>query len=147
MNELSGAIAGSDPTGNANMNQALGNIVSNVIVTGAGGAVGGESGAFSGYNVDRFNRQLHPDERQCAQDKAKDFAKFYEEKTGKAITLEQAQNMLLANGYRLVDGMASKGPGGDPAAVAYISQNGDGLFHATSAEYTVLSGLGTRMAR
>ncbi|MEK6422626.1 MAG: hemagglutinin repeat-containing protein [Burkholderia gladioli] len=135
LNELSGAIAGSDPTGNANMNQALGNIVSNVIVTGAGGAVGGESGAFSGYNVDRFNRQLHPDERQCAQDKAKDFAKFYEEKTGKAITLEQAQNMLLANGYRLVDGMASKGPGGDPAAVAYISQNGGGLFHATSAEY------------
>ncbi|WP_369072988.1 hemagglutinin repeat-containing protein [Burkholderia gladioli] len=135
LNELSNAIAGSDPTGNANMNQALGNIVANALATGAGAAVGGESGAFSGYNVDRFNRQLHPDERQWAQDKAKDFAKFYEDKTGKALTAEQAQNMLLANGYRLVDSAASKGPGGDATAVAYISQNSGGLFRATSAEY------------
>ncbi|MCA8104322.1 hemagglutinin repeat-containing protein [Burkholderia sp. BCCIQ04A] len=135
LNELSSAIAGSDPTGNANMNQALGNIVANALATGAGAAVGGEAGAFSGYNVDRFNRQLHPDERQWAKDKAKDFAKFYEEKTGKALTVEQARNMLLANGYRLVDAAASKGPGGDATAVAYISQNGGGLFHATPAEY------------
>ncbi|WP_174434441.1 hemagglutinin repeat-containing protein [Burkholderia metallica] len=135
LNELSSAIAGSDPTGNANMNQALGNIVANALATGAGAAVGGEAGAFSGYNVDRFNRQLHPDERQWTKDKAKDFAKFYEEKTGKALTAEQAENMLLANGYRLVDAAASKGPGGDATAVAYISQNGGGLFHATSAEY------------
>ncbi|MCO1341208.1 hypothetical protein [Burkholderia multivorans] len=135
LNELSSAIAGSDPTGNANMNQALGNIVANALATGAGAGVGGEAGAFSGYNVDRFNRQLHPDERQWTKDKAKDFAKFYEEKTGKALTAEQAENMLLANGYRLVDAAASKGPGGDATAVAYISQNGGGLFHATSAEY------------
>ncbi|WP_321936866.1 hemagglutinin repeat-containing protein [Burkholderia cepacia] len=135
LNELSSAIAGSDPTGNANMNQALGNIVANALATGAGAAVGGESGAFSGYNVDRFNRQLHPDERQWAKDKAKDFAKFYEEKTGKSLTAEQAQNMLLANGYRLVDSAASKGPGGDATAVAYISQNGGGLFQATASEY------------
>ncbi|WP_185658255.1 hemagglutinin repeat-containing protein, partial [Burkholderia sp. Bp8992] len=65
LNELSSAIAGSDPTGNANMNQALGNIVANALATGAGGVVGGESGAFSGYNVDRFNRQLHPEEKQA----------------------------------------------------------------------------------
>ncbi|WP_423369524.1 hemagglutinin repeat-containing protein [Burkholderia sp. LMG 32019] len=70
LNELSSAIAGSDPTGNANMNQALGNIVANALATGAGAAVGGESGAFSGYNVDRFNRQLHPDEKKAIQDKA-----------------------------------------------------------------------------
>ncbi|WP_137963189.1 hemagglutinin repeat-containing protein, partial [Burkholderia sp. 4NA327C10] len=31
LNELSSAIAGSDPTGNANMNQALGNIVANAL--------------------------------------------------------------------------------------------------------------------
>ena len=36
--------------------------------------------------------------------------------------------MLLVNGYRLVDAAASKGPGGDLTAVAYINQNGDGLF-------------------
>nr|WP_232448296.1 hemagglutinin repeat-containing protein [Burkholderia ubonensis] len=67
LNELSSAIAGSDPTGNANMNQALGNIVANALVTGAGAVVGGESGAFSGYNVDRFNRQLHPEEKTLAK--------------------------------------------------------------------------------
>ncbi len=67
LNELSSAIAGSDPTGNANMNQALGNIVANALATGAGAAVGGEAGAFSGYNVDRFNRQLHPEEKTLAK--------------------------------------------------------------------------------
>ncbi|CAN0624684.1 membrane protein of unknown function [Burkholderia multivorans] len=36
--------------------------------------------------------------------------------------------MLLANGYRLVDAAASKGPGGDQVAVAYISSNAGGLF-------------------
>ncbi|WP_230961841.1 hypothetical protein [Burkholderia anthina] len=64
---MSSAIAGSDPTGNANMNQALGNIVANALATGAGAVVGGESGAFSGYNVDRFNRQLHPEEKTLAK--------------------------------------------------------------------------------
>ncbi|SEA11173.1 hypothetical protein [Paraburkholderia sartisoli] len=60
-----------------------------------------------------YNRQLHPDERQWAKDNAKQFAQFYEDKTGQSITADQAQNMLLANGYRLVDAAASKGPGGD----------------------------------
>ncbi|CAN0620615.1 protein of unknown function [Burkholderia multivorans] len=79
-------------------------------------------------HVDRFNRQLHPDERQWAKNRAKDFAKFYEDKTGQKITAEQAQNMLLADGYRLVDAAVSKGPGGDQVAVAYISGNAGGLF-------------------
>ncbi|WP_186057479.1 hemagglutinin repeat-containing protein [Burkholderia gladioli] len=70
LNELSGAIADSDPTGDVNMNQALGNIVANALATGAGAAVGGESGAFSGYNVDRFNRQLHAEEKKAISEKA-----------------------------------------------------------------------------
>jgi len=70
LNELSGAIAGSNPTGNADMNQALGNIVANAIATGAGAAVGGNAGAFSGYDVDRYNRQLHPEEKQVIKDLA-----------------------------------------------------------------------------
>lgn len=65
LNELSGAIADSNPTGSLDMNTALGNIVANMIATGAGAAVGGDAGAFSGYNVDRYNRQLHPDERSA----------------------------------------------------------------------------------
>jgi filamentous hemagglutinin len=85
--------------------------------------------------TDKFNRQLHPDERQWAQKSAMDFASEYKEKTGRDLTPDQAQNMLLANGYRLVDAAASNGPGGDPIAVAYISKNAGSLFSATSAEY------------
>ncbi|TDY23649.1 filamentous hemagglutinin [Paraburkholderia sp. BL6665CI2N2] len=58
LNKLSNAIADSNPAGNASMNEALGNIVANAIATGAGAAVGGNAGAFSGYDVDRFNRQF-----------------------------------------------------------------------------------------
>ncbi|APD13294.1 hypothetical protein RO07_10215 [Pandoraea pulmonicola] len=135
LDNLSDQIRDSHPTGNADMDQALAQIVTTSVGTAVGAAAGGLSGAFTGFNTDRFNRQLHPDERKWAKDNAKDFAKFYEEKTGKALTAEQAQSMLLANGYRLVDAAASKGPGGDATAVAYISQNGGRLFHATAEEY------------
>ncbi len=96
LNELSGAIAGSDPTGDANMNQALGNIVANALATWAGAAVGGESGAFSGYNVDRFNRQLHPDETNWIKDNAAKYA------TQKEISIDQAVSELTAQANRQV---------------------------------------------
>ncbi|CAB3802179.1 hypothetical protein LMG28688_05523 [Paraburkholderia caffeinitolerans] len=67
LNELSGSIAASNPTGDADVNKALGNIVANVVATDAGAAAGG-AGAFSGSNVDLYNRQLHPDERKLAKD-------------------------------------------------------------------------------
>ncbi|WP_373453253.1 hemagglutinin repeat-containing protein [Burkholderia sp. AU33647] len=86
LNDLSSAIAGSDPTGDADMNKALGNILANVIATGEGGVVGGESGAFSGYNVDRFNRQLHPDERALAKELAK--------RSDGKYTLEQIEDQM-----------------------------------------------------
>ncbi|MDR6422864.1 hypothetical protein J2801_005161 [Paraburkholderia phenoliruptrix] len=70
LNKLSDAIAGANPTGSASANEALGNIIANAIATGAGGAVGGNAGAVSGYYVDRFNRQLHPDEKQRIADQA-----------------------------------------------------------------------------
>jgi len=63
--------------------------------------------------TDMYNRQLHPDERQWARDNASKFAQFYEDQTGQSITADQAQQMLLANDYRLVDAVASKGPGGE----------------------------------
>jgi filamentous hemagglutinin len=70
LNDLSNSIANSSPTGNADIDKTLGNIVANVIATGAGAAVGGTAGAMSAANVDRFNRQLHPDEKQAIADKA-----------------------------------------------------------------------------
>jgi len=116
----------------------------NVVVATAGGAAagalaGGSQGALAGAgaasNNELYNRQLHPDERQWAERSAMDFAAVYKAQTGQDLTPDQAQSMLLANGYRLVDAAASKGPGGDAVAVAYISQNAGNLFSATSAEY------------
>ncbi|WP_181146493.1 contact-dependent inhibition toxin BcpA [Burkholderia multivorans] len=100
LNELSSAIAGSDPTGNANMNQALGNIVANALATGAGAAVGGESGAFSGYNVDRFNRQLHPEEKTLAKQLA--------EKSKGKYTKAQIEDQMRIMGVS-VDGQYQSG--------------------------------------
>ncbi|RBJ75297.1 hemolysin, partial [Pseudomonas sp. MWU12-2534b] len=91
---------GSDPTGNANMNQALGNIVANALATGAGGVVGGESGAFSGYNVDRFNRQLHPDEKTLAKQLA--------EKSKGKYTQAQIEDQMRIMGVA-VDGQHQSG--------------------------------------
>ncbi|CAG4898722.1 hypothetical protein R54767_02430 [Paraburkholderia gardini] len=68
-------------------------------------------------------------------DNAKQFAQFCEDKTGQSIMPDQAQQILLANGYRLVDVAASQGPGSNAAAMAYINQNGNGLFTATPTEY------------
>ncbi|WP_198388191.1 hemagglutinin repeat-containing protein, partial [Burkholderia ubonensis] len=106
LNELSSAIAGSDPTGNANMNQALGNIVANALATGAGAVVGGESGAFSGYNVDRFNRQLHPDEYV----RAKKDAKIVAEKLG--ISVQEAEGRIVAEILRNSDKQTAEASGG-----------------------------------
>ena len=128
LNEIAQSIKDAGPTGNANVDELLGNLTSNVLAGGAGALAGGGTGALTGGSADRFNRQLNQDERQWAKDRSKDFAKFYGDKTGQKITAEQAQNMLLANGYRLVDAAASKGPGGDQVAVAYISSNAGGLF-------------------
>ncbi len=100
LNELSSAIAGSDPTGNANMNQALGNIVANALATGGGAAVGGESGAFSGYNADRFNRQLHPEEKTLAKQLA--------EKSKGKYTQAQIEDQMRIMGVS-VDGQHQSG--------------------------------------
>ena len=143
LQELGKTVAGGVNTGNADLNETIGNLAANIAAGGIGFAVGGGSGAATAANVDRFNRQLHPDERQWAKDKAKDFAAFYQDKTGKAISPDQAENMLLANGYRLVDDKASKGPGGDAVAVAFIGQYAGSLFSATPAERATPGPLGT----
>ncbi|WP_186229571.1 hypothetical protein [Burkholderia gladioli] len=88
------------------MNQALGNIVANALATGAGAAVGGESGAFSGYNVDRFNRQLHPDEYA----RAKKDAKIVAEKLG--INVREAEGRIVAEILRNSDQQTAEASGG-----------------------------------
>lgn len=64
LNSLSKGIK--DETGSA----LLGNLAANV-VAGAGGAlVGGGVGATTAANVDLYNRQLHPDEKQAIKEAA-----------------------------------------------------------------------------
>ncbi|WP_424062884.1 hemagglutinin repeat-containing protein [Paraburkholderia sp.] len=106
LNELSGAIAGSNPIGNADLNQVLGNIVANVIATGAGGAIGGDAGASSAYNADRFNRQLHPDEYAQAKKEAPLVAKQL------GISEQEAEGRIVAEILRNSDKQTSNASGG-----------------------------------
>uniref|UniRef100_UPI002E21C74B hemagglutinin repeat-containing protein n=1 Tax=Ralstonia pseudosolanacearum TaxID=1310165 RepID=UPI002E21C74B len=90
LNDLAANIAASSPTGNRNVDEALGNLVSNALATTAGAAVGGNAGAFAGYNVDRFNRQLH----QSEYDRAKVYAKDVARKLG--ISVQEAEARIVA---------------------------------------------------
>ncbi|WP_260858626.1 hypothetical protein [Paraburkholderia sp. BCC1885] len=104
LNELSGAIAGSNPTGNADIDTTLGNIVANAIATGAGAAVGGNAGAFEGYNTDRFNRQLHEDSKAQEQTLAKKLA----DESGGKYTEQDIENQM-ARMDLTVDGQTESG--------------------------------------
>jgi len=64
LNKLSDEIKNASPTGNADIDRALGQIVATGVGTAVGAVAGGTSGAFTGFNTDRFNRQLHPTEEQ-----------------------------------------------------------------------------------
>jgi len=61
LDEMSHGIAASSPTGDADADKALGNIIANVIATGAGAAVGGGTGAAAASSVDLYNRSAHDD--------------------------------------------------------------------------------------
>ena len=150
---VGGTIAGDEASAavNSAMDNTLGanifkNVVSGVAGAAAGAVLGGASGAVSGANgslgADLYNRQLHSDkdpkkdERQWAKDHAKDFAKYYERATGGEITQDEAEKMLLANGYIKVDASAaSTGLGYDATAAEYLRRNANGLFVATPDEY------------
>ncbi|MGD7075994.1 hypothetical protein ACQCR0_24875, partial [Ralstonia pseudosolanacearum] len=67
LTEMADKVASS--VGGGVAGQMAGNVVANV-AAGAVGSVGGGSGAFMGSNVDRYNRQLHPDEKALIHAKA-----------------------------------------------------------------------------
>ncbi len=62
LTELADKVSSS--VGGGAAGQVVGNVVANA-AAGAVGSVGGGSGAFMGANVDRYNRQLHPDEKEA----------------------------------------------------------------------------------
>eukprot|EP01022_Parablepharisma_sp_SALTPOND_P000586 TRINITY_DN1031_c0_g1_i2.p1 TRINITY_DN1031_c0_g1~~TRINITY_DN1031_c0_g1_i2.p1 ORF type:complete len:2482 (+),score=739.97 TRINITY_DN1031_c0_g1_i2:3125-10570(+) len=119
---------------------AVESAVSLATASAIGTAVGGGAGAASAYNVDLNNRQLSQGQRDFAKADAKKFAQYYFEKTGQVIDEKYAEQILLGDGYRLVDAAANKGPGilgpaGDAVAVSYIALNAGDLFKVTPAEY------------
>ncbi|MBY4696516.1 hypothetical protein K6W21_20820 [Burkholderia latens] len=85
---------------------------------GAGAAVGGESGAFSGYNVDRFNRQLHEDGKAKEQTLAK---KLAAESDGK-YTMQQIQEQMAQMDLVMSDGGVL--PGNVRVASGQMPQDG-----------------------
>nr|WP_246173847.1 hemagglutinin repeat-containing protein [Pandoraea terrigena] len=88
LNGLSDEIRDAHPTGNADIDRALGQIVATGVGTAVGAVAGGTSGAFTGFNTDRFNRQLHSDEKQWINDRESAYAKKY------GLTPEQARDEL-----------------------------------------------------
>ena len=96
LNELSQSIADSSPTGNADLDRTLGKIVANVVAMGMG-AVGGGSGVTAGSAVDRFNRQLHPDEYAMAKKDAKIVAQQL------GISEQEAEGRIVAELLRSSD--------------------------------------------
>ncbi|SAK90670.1 cell surface protein [Caballeronia calidae] len=106
LNDLSHDIAASSPTGNADADKALGQIVSNVIAAGAGAAVGGSTGAMTAANADLYNRQLHPDEYA----KAEKYAKAVAEQLG--ISESEAEGRIVAEMMRNSDQQTAQASGG-----------------------------------
>ncbi|MGO4156247.1 hemagglutinin repeat-containing protein [Cupriavidus sp. YAF13] len=118
---LGNAVSESVDTGNAGLNEALGNVAANIAAGGFGAIVGGGSGAATAANVDRFNRQLHPDEQKWIKDNAKRFAQQLN--GGRAPSDTQvidAEQRLAQQGFRQVQ----NGAGGiwDQAASGFLSQ-------------------------
>ncbi|VVD74121.1 tRNA nuclease CdiA-2 [Pandoraea communis] len=97
LNDLSDQVKNSHPTGNADVDEALAQIVATGVGTAIGAAVGGSSGAFTGYNVDRFNRQLHPDEKALAKRIVEDAkSRGIVNPDGSPISIAQIENTMRA---------------------------------------------------
>lgn len=104
--ELGSSVAKGVDTGNPNLDEAIGNLAANLAAGGLGAAVGGGSGAAAGATVDRFNRQLHPDERELAKKiAAGSDGKYTEQQVADALRL--ASNSKL--GEMVTTGMVVDG--------------------------------------
>ncbi|VVD93338.1 filamentous hemagglutinin [Pandoraea soli] len=106
LNDLSDQIRSRRPTGNADIDEALGQIVATGVGTAVGAVAGGTSGAVTGFNTDRFNRQLH--QRQYSD------AKKYVEAVAKelGISEKEAEGRIVAEMLRNSDKQTDDAAGG-----------------------------------
>ena len=82
---------------NPAIQELLANLISSAASSGIGMAAGGESGAASAANMDRYNRQLHPAEIDWIKENVGDFA----EREG--ITEEEALKRLTKQALVQID--------------------------------------------
>ncbi|MDR5791040.1 MULTISPECIES: hypothetical protein [Caballeronia] len=106
LNELSHDIAASSPTGNADADRALGNIIANVLATSAGAVAGGATGAATASSTDMLNRELHPNEYA----RAKKDAKIVAQQLG--ISEQEAEGRIVAEMLRNSDQQTAAASGG-----------------------------------
>jgi filamentous hemagglutinin len=137
-----GAAAASAPT-RAQITQDLPAGVKDAVGVALGAALGaaggGAAGAAAALNEDVNNRLLHQTERDWAKSHVEKYRQYVAEKTGTAVSAEQAYQQLLAAGYELVDDKAESFPvdtTSDRLAKEFIVTNtqGTSLFKATDAE-------------
>jgi hypothetical protein len=144
LDELSDQIRDSHPTGNADIDQALAQIVTTSVGTAIGAAAGGSSGAFTGYNVDRFNRQLHPTEEKAIHDAAGGDKKKEERLTQAACYRVQCWAQYSPNSDEYLQHYVSaQDARGLTAELAWVdSQTKPGMF-----DYTVSDRFGDSVSR
>nr|WP_258179026.1 hemagglutinin repeat-containing protein [Burkholderia multivorans] len=106
LTEIAQSIKDAGPTGNKNVDELLGNVASNLLAGGAGALVGGGTGALTGAAVDRFNRQLHEDNKAKEQTLAK---KLASESDGK-YTVQQIQDQMAQMDLVMSDGGVGAAP-------------------------------------
>ncbi|MDN7180722.1 hypothetical protein M0D69_22525 [Caballeronia sp. SEWSISQ10-4 2] len=95
-----------------------------------------QAGAQAAQNEALNNATLHPPQKTWIAQNAAAFATYYEQQTGKTITVAEAQQMLLGTGYIINDATAASGPGYNAVAGNFIasSPTGSALFSPTAAE-------------
>jgi len=136
LDELSQSVAGSVGSSNGDLNEAIGNLVSNVAAGGIGLAVGGGSGAATAANVDRFNRQLQPEDKTVAQQiAAKAAAQGLTNPDGSPISVAQLEDTMRSANNSALNAGASAGSivaKDDPSAIydagAKFAPIGDGTM-------------------
>jgi hypothetical protein len=130
------------------LKRVVANLATNAIDGAAGSAIdslsgGGSSGAQAALGVDRYNRQLHPEEIHFLQDKDRiaRYVAYVKETTGETLTVEEAALSLQQYGAAMADEHWAALNGRDVVAEDFIrgevAQSGG--FYATSngSQHTV----------
>jgi filamentous hemagglutinin len=128
----SGAMAnyladhGIDPNG------AEGKTLMQLASAAVGGAVGGGAGAVTALDGEKYNRQLHPSERQLAQSLAA--------KSNGRYTVQQIEDAMRLSGYSLGQGSVMPGETALTGSLVKVEAgNGDAIYD-TGASWVLVQG-------